>query len=331
MKIGVLGSGSWGTALSQVLVDGGHDVLIYGVEKAELDDINLNHKNEKYFPHVLINEKIKASGDIRALASYNDAIIVAVPTRFISDVLSQIKPFIKESTIIINASKGFEWGTNKRISVCIRDALDGTSYAGIASIIGPSHAEEVILRKLTSVCAVSVSYEIAEEVQRIFSNSYLRVYVSTDEVGAEYGVAIKNIIAIASGMLEGQGYGDNSKAALITRGLQEMIRYGESKGAKSSTFIGLTGVGDLIVTCFSPHSRNYRAGLEIGRADSAEVLENNHTTVEGVHSCKSVFEDAEKNNIEMPIVSSVYRVLFCNAKPSDEIALLMNRPLKAEM
>ena len=331
MKIGVLGSGSWGTALAQVLSDGGHDVLIYGVCKEEIDDININRKNQKYFADVPISEKLKASTDIRALASYNDALLVAVPTKFISDVLSEIKPFIKESTIIINASKGFEWGTNKRISACIRDTLDGIKYAGIASIIGPSHAEEVILRKLTSVCAVSVSYEIAQEVQRIFSNSYLRVYVSTDEIGAEYGVAIKNIIAIASGMLEGQGYGDNSKAALITRGLQEMIRYGESKGAEASTFIGLTGVGDLIVTCFSPHSRNYRAGLEIGKADSADVLANNQTTVEGVHSCKSVYEDAKNSDIEMPIVESVYRVLFCNAKPSEEIAHIMNRPLKSEM
>ena len=331
MKIAVLGSGSWGTALAQVLSDGGHDVLIYGVCKEEIDDININHKNQKYFADVPVSEKLKASCDIRALASYNDALLVAVPTKFISGVLSEMKPFIKESTIIINASKGFEWGTNKRISTCIRDTLDGVKYAGLASIIGPSHAEEVILRKLTSVCAVSLSYGLAQEVQRIFSNSYLRVYVSTDEIGAEYGVAIKNIIAIASGMLEGQGYGDNSKAALITRGLQEMIRYGECKGAERSTFIGLTGVGDLIVTCFSPHSRNYRAGLEIGKADSADVLASNQATVEGVHSCKSVFEDAKNSNIEMPIVESVYRVLFCKAKPSEEIAHLMNRPLKAEM
>ncbi len=331
MRIGILGSGSWGTALAQVLSDNGNDVLIYGVCQEEVDDINTRHKNTKYFGDVGIKEDLRATLDIRELSSYNDAILVAVPTKYVPSALSSIKPYISEGTVIINASKGFEWETNKRISDCIRDTLSDINYSGIASIIGPSHAEEVILRKLTSVCAVSISEEIAKTVQSAFSNSYLRVYISTDEVGAEYGVAIKNIIAIASGMLEGRGYGDNAKAALITRGLQEMLRYGINKGAERDTFFGLTGVGDLIVTCFSPHSRNYRAGLEIGRANTAEPVFDTKATVEGINSCKSVYEDAQKNGVEMPIVSAVYRVLFCSAKPSDEIEQIMNRPLRSEM
>ena len=331
MRIGILGSGSWGTALAQVLSDNGNDVLIYGVCQEEIEDINIKHKNTKYFGDVNIKEDLRATLDICELSSYNDAILVAVPTKYVPSVLSSIKPYISGRTVIINASKGFERETNKRISDCIRDTLKDINYSGVASIIGPSHAEEVILRKLTSVCAVSVSEKIAKTVQSAFSNSYFRVYISTDEIGAEYGVAIKNIIAIASGMLEGRGYGDNAKAALITRGLQEMLRYGISKGAERDTFFGLTGVGDLIVTCFSPHSRNYRAGLEIGRANTAESVFDTKATVEGINSCKSVYEDAQKNGIEMPIVSAVYRVLFSSAKPSDEIEQIMNRPFKSEM
>ena len=330
MRIGILGSGSWGTALAQVLSDNGNDVLLYGVVASEVNDINVNHRNSAFFGDAPVNESVRATLDISDIAGYNDIIVIAVPTKFITDALKNVKPYISESTVIVNVSKGFEMSTNKRMSDCIRDALSGVSYRGFASLIGPSHAEEVILRKLTSLCAVSLDKSIAEEIQVAFSNNYLRVYVTSDEVGAEYGVAIKNIIAIASGMLEGIGYGDNAKAALITRGLQEMIRYGTSKGGCQSTFFGLTGVGDLIVTCFSPHSRNYRAGLLIGKADSVSALEGNSSTVEGVNSCKSVYEDAEKSGIEMPIVSAVYRVLFMGSKPSDEVEAIMNRPLKSE-
>ncbi len=331
MKIGILGSGSWGTALAQVLTDNGNGVLVYGVVQSEIDDINKNHKNTAFFGDTEINNSIKATLDISELSDYNDILVIAVPTKFITGVLESVKPYISEHTVIVNVSKGFEQKTNKRISDCIRYAMADIKYAGLASLVGPSHAEEVILRKLTSVCSVSTSADTAELVQSAFSNDYLRVYVTTDEVGAEYGVAIKNVIAIASGMLEGIGYGDNAKAALITRGLQEMIRYGMYKGGEKNTFFGLTGVGDLIVTCFSPHSRNYRAGLAIGRADSADALEGNSSTVEGVNSCKSVYEDAEKQGIEMPIVSAVYRVLFCGTKPSEEVAQIMHRPLKPEM
>lgn len=331
MRIGILGSGSWGTALAQVLSDNGNDVLVYGVVPSEIDDININHKNTAFFGDTLINDNIKATLNLSEMADYNDIIVVAVPTKFITGVLESVKPYVCRNTIIVNVSKGFEQKTNKRISDCVRDTMAGISYKGLASLVGPSHAEEVILRKLTTVCAVSLDESVAREVQSVFSNNYLRVYITSDEIGAEYGVAIKNVIAIASGMLEGIGYGDNAKAALITRGLQEMIRYGMSKGAKQNTFFGLTGVGDLIVTCFSPHSRNYQAGLEIGKANSASVLANNSSTVEGVNSCKAVYEDAEKNGIEMPIVSAVYRVLFMGTNPSDEVADIMSRPLKSEM
>ncbi|MBO7293768.1 MAG: NAD(P)H-dependent glycerol-3-phosphate dehydrogenase, partial [Clostridia bacterium] len=210
------------------------------------------------------------------------------------------------------------------------EAFRDCSYRGIVSLVGPSHAEEVVLRMLTSLAAVSDDVALAAEVQAAFSNDYLRDYVTDDVVGAEYGVAIKNVIALASGMLEGRGFGDNAKAALITRGLAETVRYGALKGGRRETFFGLTGVGDLIVTCFSPHSRNYQAGLLVGRADSAEALAGHTMTVEGIDSCREVAEDARRAGVEMPIVHAVFSVLFEGVAPSEAIRTLMRRPLREE-
>jgi glycerol-3-phosphate dehydrogenase (NAD(P)+) len=331
MRISVIGSGSWGTALAQVLADNGNDVLIYGVVAEEINDINENHRNSKFFPDVNLNSSLRATLNSEDLKEYNELILVVVPTQFIESALLTVKPYVTEETVVVNAAKGFDWNTNKRISETIRDFYSDIDYKGLCSIIGPSHAEEVVERKLTAICAVSTDNALAERVQRIFSNNYLRLYVSNDEIGAEYGVAIKNVIAIASGILEGQGYGGNAKAALITRGLREMVEYGVSLGASKDTFFGLTGVGDLIVTCFSPLSRNYQLGLTIGKLNSAShAMDGKSTTVEGVHSCKSVHEDAAARGIEMPIVDSVYRVLFEGAEPKTEIQHLMSRALKAE-
>lgn len=330
MRIGVLGSGSWGTALSQVLCDNCHEVLLYGRNGNEVKDINENAKNSAYFGDLLLAEGIRATTELSTLAPFCDAYLLAVPSGAIASVLSLLTPYIKPHTVIINAAKGFDLDSGRRLSEFIRDTLAGVSYRGVVTLVGPSHAEEVIRRMLTSLDAVSLDASLAEEVQKLFSNSYMRVYVTTDEKGAEYGAAVKNVIALASGMLEGQGYGDNAKAALITRGLAEIVRYGVGKGALQNTFFGLTGVGDLIVTCFSKHSRNYRAGLSIGKADSAEALRDNKETVEGIQSARAVYHDSLKMGIEMPIVAGVYRVLFEGEKPSDEIERLMNRPLRAE-
>ncbi len=331
MRIGIVGSGSWGTALGQVLADNGHSVLIYGVAQSEVDDIQNHHRNSRYFADTPIHYAIAATTDVSRLQDYSDAILLAAPTKFFADVLEKVKPYLQESTIIINVAKGFSWDTDERLSVYIRQKLADALYGGVVSLIGPSHAEEVILRKLTAVCAVSNDGAIAEIVQHLFSNHYLRVYTLKDEVGAEYGVAMKNVIAIASGILEGLGYGDNAKAALITRGLREMVRYGVAKGGKEDTFFGLTGVGDLIVTCFSPHSRNYRAGLAIGRANSASGAGEGSETVEGLHSCFTIYRDAEKMQIDMPIVSAIYHILYEGVEPRLATEQLMQRPLKPEM
>lgn len=331
MKAGVFGSGSWGTALAQVLCDNGAEVLVYGRNREEVEEICNAHQNSRYFGDIRISPLIRATCETEALSEYADLFLLAVPAQAIPEAVEKIKPYIRPDTLIVNAAKGFEKGTNKRLSVCIRDALNGQAHREIVSLIGPSHAEEVIRRMLTSVCAVSADAAAAETVQKIFSNEYLRVYVTADEIGAECGVAVKNVIALASGMLEGRGYGDNAKAALITRGLSETVRYGMKKGGQRETFSGLTGVGDLIVTCFSRHSRNYRAGVAIGLADSASALADiPDKTVEGVHSARAIREDAAGLGVEMPIVSAVYRVLFEEARPSEEIARLMRRPLRHE-
>ena len=330
MRAAVIGTGSWGTALAQVLADNGNDVMLYGRNPSELEDINLHHKNTKYFGDTPINAALRATADPRELLGYRDLVLLCVPSAAFPSILPVVAPLLCEHTILVNAAKGFEPRSGRRLSVALREAFSEHTFAGVVSLIGPSHAEEVILRMLTSVCAVCADTALCERVQAIFSNEYLRVYGTDDEIGAEYGVAIKNVIALASGMLVGRGYGDNAKAALITRGLVETVRYGVAKGGRRDTFFGLSGVGDLIVTCFSPHSRNYRAGLAIGKADSVDALSGWELTLEGVESCRVVVADAKRMGIDMPIVCSVYAVLFERVAPSQAIARLMARPLRFE-
>ncbi len=307
MKVAVLGTGSWATGLSQVLCDNGHNVMMYGIDPKEIADINEHHQNSKYFEGVMLHSGIRATFDAKEALDGCQAVIIAVPTKFVSDVLHTVKPLLPNNIMLINASKGFDPNTNCRMTDTIRSAIADRTDISIASVIGPSHAEEVVLRKLTAICAVSKDESVARRVQTLLSNSYIRLYVCTDEVGAEYGVSTKNIIAIASGVLVGQGFGDNAKAALITRGLAEMVRYGTAKGGNFNTFFGLTGVGDLVVTCFSEHSRNYQAGLAIGRANGVEEFYRNNTkTVEGIYTCKVVYEDLKNYSFEMPLIKSMY-------------------------
>ncbi len=329
MKCAVLGTGSWGTALSQVLADNGHDVLLWGINPNEVHDINENHHNSKFF-ECRISEKLKASLD---LSMIHDAelILLAVPSIAIEETLQKAVAELDHPVLIINVAKGFHPISHKRLSVVIEETVPASDRKAVVSLIGPSHAEEVILRMLTAINAVSEDEAAAEQVQELFSNHYFRVYRNTDVIGAEIGVAVKNIMAIASGILEGIGQGDNARAALMTRGLAEMSRFGIALGGKKDTYLGLDGVGDLIVTCTSRHSRNFMAGYAIGRAgDAKSFLETNTKTVEGISACRIVHEEAEKRNISMPITDQVYQVLFEGKKPSDAIDDLMRRDLKSE-
>jgi len=330
MRIAIIGSGAWATALAQVLVDNGHRVIIYGVEASQVADINHNHRNSAYFKDITISEKIVATSDLSAALKQARAVVLAVPSVAMESVIKQVNELLTRKVILINVSKGFG-SHNERMSEVIKAGIDETKRFPLVSLIGPSHAEEVILRHLTVLSATSLSRAYARKVAQMFSCDYFRVYIQTDEIGAEIGVAMKNAIAIASGIIEGLGLGDNARAALVTRGLAEMTAFGRHYGGKLKTYLGLTGLGDLIVTCYSFHSRNFKAGLAIGKDDSAaSFLATNKTTVEGIRSAKTVYELAKTAHIQVPIVTAVYRVLYQGARPSDMVAEMMARPLKEE-
>lgn len=329
MKVRVIGSGSWATALAQVLADNGQDVKVYGIAQDEVDDINNNHKNSKYFNDVDINPNLVASTDINIVKDA-DIVLLGVPTFALESVCLQIKELLDHKVYIINVAKGFHPKTKQRLSIVIKELL-GDKLIDVISLIGPSHAEEVIRRLLTIVNSVCENEESAKIIQGLFANEYFRVYTNTDVVGAEIAAATKNVMAIASGVLTGIEQGDNARAALMTRGLYEMTRFGLYFGGKKETFLGLNGVGDLIVTCSSLHSRNFQAGLAIGKANGAkEFLANNTKTTEGVNTTRVVYEMAKENGIEMPITDQIYQVLFEEKSPKDAIVDLMKRPLKAE-
>lgn len=330
MKIGILGSGSWGTALAQVLSDNRHEVMIWGRDLDEVVDISRYHRNERFFPNQILNDTIEATLNFDDVLDAQ-ILILAVPTLAIEEVCQKIASTFTHPVTVVNVAKGFHPTNHKRLSLVIKDTIPPEILKAVVSLIGPSHAEEVVIRLLTVVNAVSDDEEAATLIQKAFSNNYFRVYRNTDVIGAEIGVAVKNVIALASGILSGLGYGDNARAALMTRGLAEISRYGLFFGAKAETFLGLTGVGDLIVTCTSVHSRNYQAGLIIGQFDTAKIFwDTNEKTVEGVNAVKVVYEEAKRNNIDMPITEQVYKVLYEGAKPSESINILMSRELKAE-
>ena len=330
MKTVVIGSGSWGTGLGQVLCDNGREVIIYGNCKEQIDDIEQNHRNAMFFEDVQLNPDLHATMDVNVVKDA-DVVVLSVPTIAIESVCRQIDPLLKGKVIIVNTSKGFHPETNERMSQVIRRFISEEHLSSVVSLIGPSHAEEVVIRMLTTLCAVSLRHEDAVVIQELFSNDYFRVYTGSDEIGSEVGVALKNAIAVASGVLSGLGYGDNTRAALMTRGLAEMIRFGTAMGGKPETFMGLTGIGDLIVTCSSRHSRNFQAGYEIGKANDAQAFwKYNKKTVEGVRTAKVVYELAQQMHIDMPITSEIYKVLYENKDPKQSARDLMLRDLKPE-
>lgn len=330
MKVGVIGSGSWGTALAQVLCDNKHDVTIWGRNEIEINDINQNHRNSLYFENAPLNESLKATLDFNDMKG-SDVIVLAVPSGAVESVALRLNDVLDKATTIINVAKGFHPLTHELLSQVIERVMNKDILAGVVSLIGPSHAEEVVLGKVTTINAVSSDELLAESVQVLFSNSYFRVYRNTDVIGAQIGVAIKNIIAVVSGAAAGLDLGDNARAALMTRGLAEMTRYGVYFGGKPETFLGLCGVGDLIVTCTSPHSRNFQAGFQIGQANSAkEFMETNTKTVEGISAMKAVYDVIKDKGISMPITEEAYAVVYEGKEPLIAIRDLMDRDLRHE-
>lgn len=331
-NIAVIGSGTWGTALAQVADDNGHHVIIYGHNPNQVNDINNNHKNSFYFgDDISLSPSITATTDLSFAIKDADIILMAVPSAALRSVLTEINGLLDHPAIFINTAKGFDTEKNQRLSFVFKGVIDPDKLKGFVSLIGPSHAEEVIVRDTTCICAVSLDEEASKFIAKTFSNTYFRVYLNNDEVGSEIGVAMKNAIALASGILEGLGFGDNARAALCTRGLAEIVRFGVSQGGKPETYLGLTGLGDLVVTCYSFHSRNFSAGLQIGKDDGAKhFMETNTKTVEGIRTVKVIFEMALAAGVELPIINALYAVLYGGTKPSELVTTLMSRPLKKE-
>ncbi|MGY3714133.1 NAD(P)H-dependent glycerol-3-phosphate dehydrogenase [Sutcliffiella cohnii] len=331
-KVAVLGAGSWGTALALVLADNGHKVILWGHKQEQVDAINKTHQNEKYLPGVHLPVNITATAELQTALEEIDFVVLAVPTKAMRDVCGQLSKFMTSPTIFVHVSKGIEPDTHLRVSEVIEEEIPQSLREAVVVLSGPSHAEEVSLRQPTTVTAASTNMEAAERVQDLFINNNFRVYTNSDVVGVEIGGSLKNIIALAAGITDGLGYGDNAKAALITRGLAEIARLGSSLGANPLTFLGLTGMGDLIVTCTSVHSRNWRAGNMLGKGKRLEeVLESMGMVVEGVRTTKAAYQLSNKLNVKMPLTDALYGVLFHDVDPKVAVDELMSRGKTAEL
>ena len=333
-KIAVLGAGSWGSVLAKVLVENGHEVSLWSNSQAQVDELNQKHTNVKYLPDLKYPEALKATTDLMAAVKDAQTVLFVVPTKVIRLVAKQLIEVLEKlgsKPLIVHASKGLELGSHKRISEVILEEIPAKYRSGLVVLSGPSHAEEVARRDITLITAASEDLANAKKVQKLFMNDYLRIYTNTDVIGVETGAAFKNVIAIGAGALHGLGYGDDAKAALMTRGLAEISRLGVSFGADPLTFIGLSGVGDLIVTCTSVHSRNWRAGDQLGQGKSLEdVIANMGMVIEGINTCKAAYELAQQKGIDMPITQAIYNVLYKQADIKEEIANLMQREGKTE-
>lgn len=332
-KIAVLGAGSWGTVLANLLTENQLEVALWTHKPAQVPEINEQHTNQHYLPDFKLHEALHATADLAAAVKDATVILFVVPTNAIRSVAAQVSALLDDSQrpIIAHAAKGLELGTKLRVSQVLEAVLPAGRYQGPVVISGPSHAEDVATRDITTLTAAAADEAVAKKVQQLFMNDYFRLYTNTDVIGVEYGAALKNVIAIGAGALHGLGYGDNTKAALMTRGLAEITRLGVKMGANPMTFIGLSGVGDLIVTCTSVHSRNWRAGNALRQGQKLpEVLANMGMVVEGVSTAKVVHELAEQQQCELPISNAIYQVLYQGAPIKTVITDLMAREGKAE-
>lgn len=331
-KVTVIGAGSWGTAIAFVLAENGHDCLLWARRSTQSDELNDLHTNNAYLPGASLPTNLNATSDLKEAAMHGDIVIIAVPTKGIRQVCSELNTMIVGRKLIVHVSKGIEPDSLKRISEMIAEELAPDKIQAIVALSGPSHAEEVVLRHPTTVTAASVDLAAAERVQDMFMNNYFRVYSNPDIVGVEIGAALKNVIALAAGISDGLGYGDNAKAALITRGLAEISRLGMKMGANPLTFSGLTGLGDLIVTCTSVHSRNWKAGNMLGQGNSLEeVVSGMGMVIEGIRTAKAAHQLAALHEVSMPLTEALYSIVFENVPPKEAVDQLMTRMKKQEV
>ena len=333
MKISIIGAGSWGTALSVVLQSNGHDVLIWAREPEIVNAINDNHRNPTYLPDLQIPEAIRATEDFNEASTGRDLIVFATPSHTMREVAARIKPFLGGDEIIVTVSKGIEKETFMTMTQVLAQVLQDVIIEDhIGTLSGPSHAEEVARQKPTVVVAAANSKSTARIIQETFMTPMFRVYLNNDVIGVEVAGAVKNIMAIAAGIVDGASLGDNAKAALLTRGLLEIKRLGTRLGASQDTFSGLAGVGDLIVTCTSEHSRNRYVGFHIGKGEKlSDIRKRMSMIAEGVKTTRSVYAWSQHLGIEMPITEMVYKVLFEEKDSQEAMYELMTRESKEEI
>lgn len=323
----ILGAGGFGTSLAVLLHQSGYDVILWSAFDREIDEMRRYGENRRLLPGIPVDQSIRMTTDLSEGKGV-EMFLFAVPSSALREVAQKAKDVIGEDAVLVNVAKGFEEETHKRLSVVLREEYPKNP---VVVLSGPSHAEEIARGVPTTVVATSENRQAAELVQDTLMHANLRVYVNNDMVGVELGGALKNIIAVCAGICDGLGLGDNSKAALMTRGIAEISRLGVAMGAKVETFAGLTGVGDLIVTCTSMHSRNRRAGIYIGQGLSMEeAVKRVGMTVEGCRACRAAYELAREYRVDMPIVSELYQVLYQGKDIREALADLMDRPKRHE-
>jgi len=327
-KIGVIGAGSWGTALASLLYKNGNEVTVWSIMEQEIAMLKEKHEHLDKLPGVKLPEDMEFTTDLEASIKGKDLLVLAVPSPFTRSTSKSMAPFVADGQVIVNVAKGVEENTLMTLSEIIEQEIPN---ATVAVLSGPSHAEEVGRGVPTSIVVGAKKKETAEYIQDLFMNEVFRVYISPDVLGIELGGALKNVVALAAGIADGLGYGDNSKAALITRGSAEIARLGMAMGGKAQTFSGLTGMGDLIVTCASMHSRNRRAGILIGKGYTMdEAMAEVKMVVEGVYSAKAAMGLAKKYDVQLPIIEQVNMVLFEGKNAAEAVKDLMLRDKKVE-
>jgi len=331
MKISVIGAGGWGTTLSILLHYNGHEVVLWEYDKKNAKQMLKHRENRTFLPDIKIPEEVLITNELLEATYDKNMIVLAVPSQFLRGVVKNIKPYNIKNSILVNVSKGIENNSLKTMSQMLREVFVDISPEQIGVLSGPSHAEEVSRMIPTAVVGASADKATAMTIQTTFMNSYFRVYSSTDVLGVELGGAFKNVIAIGAGIIDGAKFGDNTKAAIMTRGVAEISRLGIALGARPETFSGLSGIGDLIVTCMSRHSRNRFVGEKIGEGKKLkDILKSMSAVAEGVETSRSASQLASKYNVETPITSEVYKMLFEDKDPVKSTNDLMTRDMKEE-
>lgn len=330
-KIAVIGAGSWGTTLADLLAKKGHEVTLWAYEPELVLEMRQNRENNLFLPGIKLHDRLAFTNDLEEAYRGCTMVLCVVPSQLVRRVMGNSLPFIPRDAVIVSASKGIEVDTLATVSEIYQEILPPEMYASFAALSGPSFAREVAQEMPTAVTAAAASEEVALRVQEAFTTGFFRVYRNNDVVGVELGGAIKNVIAIAAGISDGLGFGSNTRAALITRGLAEMTRLGIAMGAQPATFAGLAGMGDLVLTCTGDLSRNRSVGIQVGRGRLlSEILGEMRMVAEGVKTTESAYNLARKLGVEMPIIEQMYQMLYENKPAREAVLELMTRNLKAE-